>query len=138
MDMPHKTYADQCVQLLRMIESALTLAASTDIRNISSDWPFPAEDSKRWADLLAKLVDEIHQKGHVLDNHESDETDTVFSVLTSGMLETVELLETLDHQTLQSLEQLKARITLHTESVSLILAHLDRYFHSSISSVQIG
>jgi hypothetical protein len=138
MDTPHQTYADKCVRLLRMVESALASADSTNIVNFSSDWAFPAENSKRWADLLAKLVDEIHQKGHILENYESEETDTAFLVLTSGMVETVEWLETLDHQTSQSLGQLNARIALHAESVSLILAHLDRYFDSLIFRVQIG
>jgi hypothetical protein len=124
MDAPHQTDTDKCVQLLRNVQSAV--ADTTNTVNLSSDWDFLAENSKRWADLLAKLVEEIHQKGHILENHESEETDTVFSVLTSGMVETVELLEAFNHQTSQSLGQLKARVALHAESISLILAHLDR------------
>jgi hypothetical protein len=124
MDAPHQTYTDKCVQLLRKV--LLALADSTDAVNLESHWDFPAENSERWANLLAKLVDEVHQRGHILENHESEGTDTVFSVLTSGMAETVELLETLNHQTSQSLGQLKARVALHAESVALILAHLDR------------
>ena len=126
MDTPHQTHADKFVQLLRKVQSALASADFTNTVNFSSDWDFPAENSKRWADLLATLVDEIHQQGHILENHESEETDTVFSVLTSGMVETVELLKTLNHQTSQSLGQLKPRVALHVESVFLILAHLDR------------
>ena len=121
MDAPHQTYTDKSVQLLQKVQSAL--ANTTNTVNLSSEWDFPAESSKRWADLLAKLVEEIHQKGHIF---ESKETDTVFSVLTSGMVETVELLEVLNHQTSQSLGQLKARVALHAESISLILAHLER------------
>jgi hypothetical protein len=124
MDAPHQTYTDKCVQLFRKV--LLALADSTDAVNLESDWDFPTENSERWANLLAKLVDEVHQRGHILENHESEGTDTVFSVLTSGMAETVELLETLKHQTSQSLGQLKARVALHAESVALILAHLDR------------
>jgi hypothetical protein len=92
----------------------------------SSDGDFQAENLKRWAEGLARLVEEILQKGDVLENHESKEAGTVFSVLTSGMVETVELLEALNHQTSQSLGGLKARVALHAESVYLILAHLDR------------
>jgi hypothetical protein len=127
MDLLPRNYAESCVQLSRKVHEVVLV-----LHDISVTVPPDLKENLRsWADLLATLVEDIHQKGSLLGGDEADGRDNVFLVLTSGMHETVEwlrdvLAEEPSPQTPHILEQLEARVALHAESIALMSAHLDR------------
>jgi hypothetical protein len=103
----------------------------TDTPNVSSTWVLLQENIRRWSELLATLVQEIHQKGRASEGSDKvDGADKVFFVLALGTEETISWLHDVrddpKSQTSHAVEQLNARVILHAESMKLMSAHLKR------------
>ncbi len=101
-------------------------ATLDNLNRLPSDWDTLKNSTKKWAKSFETLVEDPH-----LEENGAEPEPKIFSVLTSGMDETLESLrdiqsEKLTEQTQQRLEQLEDRIAYHTESIALILAHFER------------
>ncbi|OCL02045.1 hypothetical protein AOQ84DRAFT_369592 [Glonium stellatum] len=117
-----------CEQLSQKVRNTLSHVHHTDR---PSDWNPLVDMVRRWARLFMDLVEEIHQKGGALGEHENWGTKTVYSLLTYGMDETLDLLRpTLvghwSEQTSNIFNQLEARVALHSQAVDLMLEYLRR------------
>jgi hypothetical protein len=94
-------------------------------------WNPLKEDMRRWMDALRTLMDGIRVKGELPEDNDGGETDTVFTILTEGMDDTVDLIQDAltdpsSQQSIAILEHLRIRVALHAESTALIMGHLDR------------
>jgi hypothetical protein len=101
-------------------------ATLDNINRLPSDWDALKNSTRKWAKSFETLVERPH-----LEENGAEAEPTIFSVLTSGMDETLDSLRDIKsekptEQTQQRLEQLEDRIAYHTESIALILAHFER------------
>jgi hypothetical protein len=124
-----QNYADRCEELVREIEWVEgDVSQSLDL---PPAWDPLKGDMKRWMDALRTLMDGISLKGELPEDNDGGETDTVFTILTAGMDDTVDsirdaLTNPPSQQSIAILEHLRMRVALHAESTALITRHLDR------------
>ena len=124
-----QNHADHCEELVREIELVEgDVSHSLDLPPV---WDPLKGDMRRWMDALRTLMDGIRLKGELPEDNDGGETDTVFTILTAGMDNTVAsiqdaLTDPSSQQSIAILEHLRIRVALHAESTALIMGHLDR------------
>ncbi|KUJ16669.1 uncharacterized protein LY89DRAFT_781965 [Mollisia scopiformis] len=133
MSVCHQSHIDRCEELVGKLEQILHDVNGThDTHDVQPEGLRLEDDMKRWTEALKIHIDAIRQKGEVSQHNDSSGADTIFSVLSNGMDDTIDLIR--DTATLPSLQQttrmlsdLRMRVALHTESTTLITDHLDRW-----------
>jgi hypothetical protein len=117
--------AGRSAHLSQRVEAAVRNLDKTSPVGSAPDWEALKRSARRWAKSFETL-EEFNPEAS-----RTEDEPTVFSILTSGMDETLDRLcgmesEETTEQTSQRLEQLGARITYHTMSVALISAYFER------------
>jgi len=117
--------AGRSAQLSQRVEATVHNLDKTSPFGSSPDWEALKRSIRRWAKSFEAL-EEFNPDASSAENE-----PTVFSILTSGMDETLDRLcgmesEEITEQTPQRLEQLGGRIAYHTMSVALISAYFNK------------
>jgi hypothetical protein len=125
-----KNRAERYEELVRELQ--LVLDNVSKARDLLPDEDLLKSDARRWILVLNILVDAVCQKGDLPENDDDDtESESVHMVLSKGMDDTVESIRGVltcapSLQTAATLQRLRRRVALHTESTSLITGLLDR------------
>jgi hypothetical protein len=125
-----KNRAERYEELVRELQSVLDNVSKA--RDLLRDEDLLKSDARRWIHVLNILVDAIYQKGDLPENDDDDtESESVHMVLSKGVDDTVESIRGVltcapSLQTAATLQRLRRRVALHTESTSLITGLLDR------------
>ncbi|MCJ1399378.1 hypothetical protein MMC11_002580 [Xylographa trunciseda] len=131
MSLVPRNVVDKCILSVKKLRTTLNNAQHITL----PDQLLLRDNARRLVELLASLEVQMQQK-HVPTagnyNTPTKDAGNVVATLTSGIDETVySLAETLgseDHLRLtESIEQLNAKLALHSKSIALLLEYFDRY-----------
>jgi hypothetical protein len=118
-------YTGRSAQLSHSVEATVNDLDKISRFGLSADWETLKRSARRWTKSFETL-EEFNPEGTG-----AEEEPTVFSILTSGMDETLDKLRRINNektpeQSPQRIERLEARIAYHAKSVALISAYFER------------
>jgi hypothetical protein len=125
MDLFLPNFTQTSARLSQQLEATVDDVIDTTTDDAPSDRNAFKEDVQRWRKVFRNVVDDVHQKGYLLEDGNSEANSTIFTVLTSGMEKTLDGIREAQTAPAQN-NPLRIRIVYHTHALSLLVSHLER------------